>query len=152
MPNPKMKILNGFWFCNLRSQLTYSLTMTMGSWSKLCSLLATRRITGPCFIARNSLMASSWDIPCKLFPLIARISSPRGKIKGLKLELVKEWVVNSRSFFSPKLSHMAYTKGKIISEWKFDVFNFSKNKQKDKESSETDLSWPLISSQLKVLY
>ena len=40
---------------------SYSLTKTRGSWSKFRagSRLATLKMTGPCLMARNSLMASS---------------------------------------------------------------------------------------------
>ena len=43
------------------SDYSYSFTKTRGSWSKFRagSRLATLKMTGPCLMARNSLMASS---------------------------------------------------------------------------------------------
>ncbi len=40
------------------------------------SLLANLRMTRPFLIARNSLIASSWETPCRTLPLMAKISSP----------------------------------------------------------------------------
>ena len=96
------------------------------------------------FITTNRLLSTFYGLI---------LNSPCAKLWQERFGAISWWRFSKHKKISDLwIWILVYIWGQVISEWKFDVFNFSKKKQKDKESSETDLSWPLISSQLKVLY